>query len=125
MAIGIDQAIISLHASDELKKRLSSKLASGTFHPRLPITIDAPKYPGFTRPVSILWPYELLAYQLSVDATAREVEDALDRLHVFSYKLLDDDPNGFMFHPLSECFSNFQVNISEVNQYQMLPRFTC
>ncbi|MFQ5965212.1 MAG: hypothetical protein ACE5KZ_13135 [Candidatus Scalinduaceae bacterium] len=96
-------------ASDELFERLISKLNSGSYDPRLPITIEVPKASGFTRPGSILWPYERLAYQLAVDNIAETSEKALNRNYVFSYPILLNDPEGFMFKPASECFSGNKI----------------
>lgn len=103
-------------ASDELLDRLLSKLNSGNYDPRLPITIEAPKKSGFTRPGSILWPFERLAYQLVVDRIAPIAEDALDRNHVFSYQLLTDDSDGFMFKPASESFTKFREKVLTFSQ---------
>lgn len=41
------------------------------------------------------------------DLIAPEAEKAIDRSSVFSYRLLSDDPEGYMFAPSGECFSSF------------------
>ena len=69
-------AIFSL-AGDELWERLTSKLKNGTYEPVLPITLEVPKLSGFSRPGSILWPFERLIYQVSVDEIAPIAEATL------------------------------------------------
>lgn len=105
-------AIFSL-AGNELWEKLSSKLKSGNYEPILPITMEVPKASGFSRPGSILWPFERLAYQITVDNIAPTAEKALNREQVFSYLLLDDDPNGFMFESASGCFTGFKQRVLE------------
>lgn len=101
-------------ASDELRTRLNSQLQSGTFEPRLPITLEVPKPSGFTRPGSILWPLERLSYQLLVDAIASVAEQTLDRGRVYSHILLEEDPAGFMFVPSGQCYSSFRSRLLEL-----------
>ncbi len=105
-------AIFSL-AGNDLWEKLSSKLKSGNYDPLLPITMEVPKASGFSRPGSILWPLERLAYQITVDSIAPTAEKALNREQVFSYLLLEEDPNGFMFESASECFTGFKHMVVE------------
>lgn len=104
-------AAVFIAAADELKTRLDSQLRSGTFEPRLPITLEVPKASGFTRPGSILWPLERLSYQLVVDAIAPVAEKTLDRRRVYSHVLLKEDPAGFMFVPSGQCYSDFRSSL--------------
>ena len=103
-------AIFSL-AGDELWDRLINKLKSGNYEPALPITLEVPKLSGFSRPGSILWPFERLIYQTSVDEIAPVAESTLNREQVFSYVLLEDDPHGFMFESASDCFTSFKEKV--------------
>ncbi|TET77753.1 hypothetical protein E3J38_09480, partial [candidate division TA06 bacterium] len=103
-------------AGDTLRTRLDTKLRSGTFEPRLPISLELPKASGFTPIRSILWPLERLSYQLVVDAIAPVAEDTLDRDRVYSYVLLEEDPMGFMFEPSGECYSAFRTRLLELCQ---------
>jgi hypothetical protein len=93
---------------------LAQKLRSGRFGPRLPITIEVPKASGFTRPGSILWPCERLAYQAVIDALAPVAEAALDRSVVYSNVLLDPDSDGFMFQPSGDSYQAFRVELTRL-----------
>ncbi len=102
---------IFLLAGDELSTDLTGKLKDGTFEPNLPLTIEVPKASGFTRPGSILLPYERLAYQLVSDNIAPTADQHLDRETVFSNLLLEHDVNGFMFEPSGDCYTNYKDTI--------------
>ena len=108
-------AIFSL-AGPDLWERLIGKLRSGNYEPNLPITLEVPKISGFSRPGSILWPFERLIYQASIDRIATVAESTLNREQVFSYVLLEEDPNGFMFESASDCYTNFKNKIIEYSQ---------
>lgn len=99
---------VYLLAGNELSTGLISKFKDGTFEPALPITIDVPKASGFTRPGSILLPYDRLAYQLVVDSLAVTADEHLDRDSVFSDQLLEDDPEGFMFRKTGDCYNAYK-----------------
>jgi len=103
-------------AGPDLWERLISKLKSGNFEPFLPIILEVPKTSGFSRPGSILWPFERLIYQATVDKVAPVAESALNREQVFSYALLREDPNGFMFESASDCFTKFKDKVLEYCQ---------
>jgi len=94
-------------AAEELWSFLASKLRSQRFNPKLPIILEVPKANGFTRPGSILLPCERLSYQIAIDTIAPRAEKALDRSRVFSYVLLEEDPDGFMFKSRGECYREF------------------
>src|SRR3989344_5709323 len=74
---------VYLLGGEELATGLIAKLKDGTFEPTLPVTIEVPKASGFSRPGSILLPYERLAYQLAVDSVAPMANQHLDRTSVF------------------------------------------
>jgi len=105
-------AAVFHRAGDDLWDRLRSVLRSGTFRPRLPITLEVPKLSGFPRPGSILWPLERLAYQVVVDRIALNAETTLDRSRVFSCQLLSEDPDGYMFAPAGQAYSQFKDKIA-------------
>lgn len=108
--------VIFYLAGPDLWERLVSKLKSGDFEPALPIMLEVPKASGFSRPGSILGPFERLIYQASVDMIAPAAESALNREQVFSYALLGEDPNGFMFESASDCFTKFKEKVIEYCQ---------
>jgi len=100
-------------AREELWSRLSTQLKNGTFNSSLPITIEVPKPSGFTRPGSILKPYDRMSYQLAVDNIGLVAEKQLNRSRVFSNVLLKKDPKGLMFKSSGECYSRFQNKLVE------------
>lgn len=100
-------------AKEELWSHLSTKLKNGTFNPSLPISMEIPKPSGFTRPGSILKPYDRMSYQLTVDNIGPVAEKQLNRSRVFSNVLLKKDPKGSMFKSTKECFSRFQSKLVE------------
>jgi len=104
---------VYLLARDELAAGLVAKLKDGTFEPTLPITIEVPKASGFTRPGSILLPYERLAYQVVVDSLATTADGHLDRTSVFSNQLLENDTDGFMFRPTGDCYTAYKNAVKE------------
>ncbi|MBI5457422.1 RNA-directed DNA polymerase [Candidatus Kaiserbacteria bacterium] len=108
-------------AKTELQAGLFGKLATGTFDPSLPVTIEVPKASGLGRPGSILLPYERLIYQLVVDDIAVTADLNLDRTSVFSNKLLTADPNGFMFEPTGDCYAEYKTAIA---RHAQNPRFS-
>jgi len=102
-------SIIYYFAAEELWNRLEKKLTDSSFEPCLPITTEVPKVSGFCRPGSILLPSDRLIYQLLIDSIAPTAEKALDRNKVFSNVLLEQDPDGFMFEPSGECYTNYNI----------------
>jgi hypothetical protein len=106
-------SVIFSSASTELSDRLLNALRSGNYNPSLPISLEVPKASGFTRPGSILMPADRLAYQALVDAIAPEAEKEIDRAHVFSNRLLKDDPEGFMFEAATPSYDSFREAIGK------------
>lgn len=94
-------------AAEELWDFFSRKLRNHRYDPKLPIILEVPKSNGFTRPGSILLPCERLSYQIAIDTIALKAERSLDRSRVFSYVLLEEDPDGFMFKSPGECYREF------------------
>lgn len=95
-------------AGEELWSRLSTKLKNGTFNASLPINIEVPKPSSFTRPGSILRPYDRMSYQIAVGHIAIVAEKQINRSKVFSNVLLSKDQKGLMFKPPGESFSRFR-----------------
>lgn len=112
--------LVYFRAFEELWEILSENLKSGKYNPKLPITIEVIKYSGFSRPGSILWPFDRLTYQLLIDKIAIDAEKTLNRKQVFSNILLKKDPHGFMFKSSSESYENFKtalINTCKSNKY--------
>lgn len=103
------------HMGAELADEATTLLASGTYEPSLPITIEVPKRSGLTRPGSILVPLDRLVYQGLIDMVARPAESALDRDRVFSHALASpfDEP-GLMFQPTSSLRSRMQARLKHL-----------
>ena len=107
-----------LSVFEETCTRLTHKLSAGTYKPELPITLSVPKGRGFTRPGSILLPYERIVYQLLIDTVIDVLETQLNRERSFSHVPSLDD--GEMFAPSHKCWSQFQnkiVNLCENSAY--------
>lgn len=76
--------IIYEYGHDALIKLLKNKLEKYSFSCSLPITVDVPKKSMLSRPGSILLPLDRLLYQVIIDSIAQELENDIDREHVFS-----------------------------------------
>lgn len=85
------------HVPDELWEYVTRQLQSGQLEPSLPIVVEVPKPSKLTRPGAILAPVDRAIYQALVDTIAPTAEAQLDRSRVFSYVLLEDDPEYAMF----------------------------
>ncbi|TKC00133.1 RNA-directed DNA polymerase [Pedobacter cryophilus] len=107
-------SIIFEKASQELFEQLKTKLLSGNYSARLPISMNVIKPNGFSRKGSILEPIDRLAYQLIVDTISTYAETQIDRTQVFSNVLLENDEDGYMFEKSSESFDNFKNRIQEL-----------
>ena len=71
------------NASKFLAHKLNEELGSSKFNFSLPLTMDIPKSSGLTRPGAILYPKDRLLYQVLADNMAGEIENNIDRKHVF------------------------------------------
>lgn len=105
---------VFVNSSDETWARLAELLRSGKYEPDLPLTMSVPKERGFTRPGSILQPYDRIVYQLLIDASSATLEDQLDRDRTFSHVVSQTD--GQMFEPAHECWERYQGKILELCQ---------
>ena len=103
---------IFLSAGDELWDRLTVLLQSGNYSPDLPHTVSIPKERWFTRPGSILQPFDRFLYQALIDEVSEILEKNLDRDRSFSH-IISEDPQQ-MFVASHECWSNFQEKISQL-----------
>lgn len=106
--------------SEELYNELTKELKNGGFSPNLPITIESIKPSGFSRPGSILLPFERLAYQLFIDVISPEAEKEIDREKVFS-NVLNPPEEEFMFQNPGESYSNFKERVQYIassNKYE-------
>jgi len=107
-------AAIFRFSGDRLWDQLRRSLASGSYQPELPISIDVPKPQGFTRPGSILTPKDRLIYQVLADLSAPTVEGQLDRSRVFSNEFAPEPGTGAMFASQGEGWTRMQTRIREM-----------
>ena len=82
---------------DEIWDHVTHSLTSGTYTPSLLITSEVPKASGLTRPGSILFPEDRVLYQALADKMAEHLDQELDVSRVFSYRILDPDPDNRCF----------------------------
>jgi hypothetical protein len=113
-------AFVYHRAGDELISKLRSELKAGTFNPGVPLTIEVPKSfrlrvavpskrlgPSFSRPGSILLPYDRLFYQALADQAAPIIDKKTDHDRSFSHRLaLGNMPS--MFLPTRTCWNSLQ-----------------
>lgn len=97
------------NVGDELWFNLRELLRSGNYRPALPHTINVPKKNWFTRPGSILNPFDRFLYQALADKVSQVLEHSLDRERCFSNVL--SDRNRRMFEPQNKCYAKFQRKI--------------
>lgn len=100
------------HAFDELYEATIKNIRSGTYNPKLPITLEVPKPSGFGRLGSILYPTDRLAYQLIADRLAPIIENDIDRSSVFSNVFVGDGTDdGRMFESSRESYVKFSCRV--------------
>ncbi|SDU12314.1 Reverse transcriptase (RNA-dependent DNA polymerase) [Polaribacter sp. Hel1_33_78] len=109
-------SIIFEKASKELFEQLKTKLLSGNYSTRLPISMNVIKQNGFSRNGSILEPIDRLAYQLVVDYIGKKAENEIDRTQVFSNVLLNEDIDGKMFERSGDSYDKFKNRIQELSK---------
>jgi adenosine deaminase len=109
-------SIIFEKASKELFEQLKTKLLSGNYSTRLPISMNVIKQNGFSRNGSILEPIDRLAYQLVVDYIGKNAENEIDRTQVFSNVLLNEDIDGKMFERSGDSYDKFKNRIQELSK---------
>jgi len=103
---------IFVSAGDELWSRLEEQLRSGKYSPELPLTISVPKERGFTRPGSILQPFDRFLYQALVDSVSRTLEKNIDRDRAFSHVV--SHKAGELFSPTQSSWEGFQAKIAAI-----------
>jgi hypothetical protein len=104
------------NASAELWERLYKQLKSGTYEPELPLTIAVPKPGGFTRPGSILHPFDRVIYHALTELAAPQLEASLDRNRVFSHVWLPYEAGDQMFKPEQECWEALRSKLTGLAQ---------
>lgn len=103
---------IFAEAGEDLWMQLRKLLASGSYEPGLPHIAGVPKKSGFTRPGSILNPFDRFVYQALIDQVSEILEDNIDRDRCFG-GVLSDDPYR-MFVPENESYAKFQSKVREL-----------
>ena len=104
---------IFVSAGDELWTRLEEQLRSGSYSPGLPLTISVPKERGFTRPGSILQPFDRFVYHALVDTVSPTLEKNLDRDRAFS-NVVSNEP-GELFSSTQLAWEGFQKKIAAIS----------
>lgn len=109
--------IIYKYGHDALIELLKNKLEKYSFSCSLPITLDVPKKSMLSRPGSILLPLDRLLYQVIIDSIAQELENDIDREHVFS-NIYEDSIDMFEDYKIShKKFLNYFYNSVENYKY--------
>lgn len=103
---------IFVNAGDALWTRLRDLLKAGTYNPELPLCMSVPKERWFTRPGSILQPFDRFLYQALADNVAPILEAQLDRTRSFSQILSQKE--GVLFEPAHESWEKFQDKVSKI-----------
>ena len=104
--------VIFAKAGEDLWLQVNELLASGSYEPALPHVISVPKKSGFTRPGSILNPFDRFVYQALIDQVSETLEGNIDRNRCFG-GVLSDDPFR-MFVPENESYAKFQNKVREL-----------
>ena len=99
-------------AGEDLWLHVNDLLASGSYEPAFPHVISVPKKSGFTRPGSILNPFDRFVYQALIDQVSETLEDNIDRNRCFG-GVLSVDPYR-MFVPQNESYAKFQNKVREL-----------
>lgn len=112
-------------AGAELIQEVQGALASGKYSPGLPVTIEVSKSfrirvavkpdrlgPSFSRPGSILLPYDRLLYQALADQAASIVGRKTDHSRSFSHQLAVPG-SASMFVPTRTCWNALQTALLE------------
>ena len=103
---------VFVEAGEDLWVHVNDLLASGSYEPAFPHVISVPKKSGFTRPGSILNPFDRFIYQALIDQVSETLEDNIDRNRCFG-GVLSDDPYR-MFVPENESYAKFQNKVREL-----------
>lgn len=97
---------------DELWDSLTAQLRSGTYFPNPLVVCEVPKVSGLSRPGSIPQPIDRLLYQALADLLAPAIDAQLDSERVFSYRVLDPDPEFKMFGVRGEAWDGLKKSLS-------------
>jgi hypothetical protein len=113
-------SFIYRRAGNELIHGLTRQLKAGTFSPGIPITIEVPKSfrirvavspsrlgPTYSRPGSILLPFDRLLYQGLSDQAARIIRSRTDAKRSFSH-VLGKARSANMFRSTRTCWNRLQ-----------------
>lgn len=100
------------YAADDLWGEVINQLRSGTYTPSTLITAEVPKPSGLTRPGSILYPIDRILYQAMADYLAPMIDPLLDGTRVYSYRILDNDPELQMFQSRGESYEQFKAAVT-------------
>ena len=95
-----------------MQDELVNALRSGNYQASPLITAEVPKPSGLTRPGSILFPLDRVLNQALADQLATLVDPQLNEQRVFSYRLMDPDPDGQMFAPRNVAYSAFETAVA-------------
>ncbi|HTZ67089.1 MAG TPA: reverse transcriptase domain-containing protein [Roseiarcus sp.] len=113
---------------------MSAKLNSGQYTAGLPLTIEVPKSfrirvagparrlgPAFSRPGSILLPFDRIFYQALADQAAPIIGSKINKSRSFSHRIGQSD-SATMFLPTRVCWNNLQDALARearksVNKY--------
>ena len=104
--------VIFNRVGDELWDQLQQQLRAGNYEPDLPITISVPKERWFSRPGSILKPYDRFLYQALADHVTTQLEDSLDRERTFSHVPSNDADK--VFEPNHQSWERFQRSVFNI-----------
>lgn len=112
-------------AKTEIINETKSKLKKGEYYPSEPITIEVPKSfrvevaagikrfgPNYSRPGSILLPFDRLVYQAISDEACHTVRKKTDSSRSFSHQIIVP-PTNKMFEPTRKCWSEWQNALQE------------
>jgi len=117
-------SLIYRRASAQLIASVTADLKAGKYMPGIPLQIEVPKSfripvepakrlgPVYSRPGSILLPYDRLFYQALADQAAKVVGKQLDETRSFSHKLAQDDSPS-MFVPTRTCWKELQTALAK------------
>jgi hypothetical protein len=115
------------NAMDELISTVKESLKSGNYVPGTPLTIDVPKSsriwvkgskrlgPSYSRPGSILHPYDRLLYQALADNAAPIIDTKTDHTRSFSHKLAGAGVDT-MFVPTRTCWQALQSALRKISK---------
>ena len=104
--------VVFRHAREDLWSQLRQKLQSGSYTPELPITMSVPKERWFSRPGSILKPYDRFVYQALADQVSDKLERTLDRSRTFSHVISPQVDN--VFKPNHKSWEDYQGKVREI-----------